>query len=105
MIGNKYNRRNNRLVDFTISQLIGANVFLGHRASRVDPRIFEMLAGVRNGVYLIDLTWTIRALRSALVSMSYVVQRRGRVMLVNMEAVFFSQINNYFRLFCLRYFF
>jgi ribosomal protein S2 len=98
---------NNQLqyaVDFTMGQLVAAGVQIGHREKFVDQRMFEVLLGQRHGIYIIDLTKSIRAMKPSLEIMVALVSKRRRLLFANVDARIFSLIPNSVKNFCLRYF-
>ena len=48
----------------TMSQLLEAGVHFGHQTSRWNPKMKPYIFGERNGIYIIDLQKTARALRA-----------------------------------------
>jgi small subunit ribosomal protein S2 len=70
------------LPDFTMRQLLEAGVHFGHQTHRWNPKMETFLFGSRNNIHIIDLTKTVPLLHHALVAVSDIVARGGRVLFV-----------------------
>ena len=70
------------LPQFTMRQLLEAGVHFGHQTHRWNPKMTNYLFGTRNKIHIIDLAKTVPLLHSALVVVSDVVARGGRVLFV-----------------------
>ena len=70
------------LPDFTMRQLLEAGVHFGHQTHRWNPKMETYLFGSRNNIHIIDLAKTVPLLHHALVSVSDIVARGGRVLFV-----------------------
>jgi len=72
-------------VQFAFSQLLGANLHLGHRSIAVDPRGMENMLGLRNDLYVINLLRSIQPLKAALYVLSVVIAKRGKALFTNFD--------------------
>lgn len=70
------------LPDFTMRQLLEAGVHFGHQTHRWNPKMERYLFGDRNKIHIIDLAQTVPLLHTALVAVSDIVARGGRVLFV-----------------------
>jgi small subunit ribosomal protein S2 len=70
------------LPQFTMRQLLEAGVHFGHQTHRWNPKLETYLFGERNKIHIIDLAKTVPLLHQALVSVSDIVARGGRVLFV-----------------------
>ncbi|MEJ2125402.1 MAG: 30S ribosomal protein S2 [Alphaproteobacteria bacterium] len=70
------------LPDYTMRQLLEAGVHFGHQTHRWNPKMENYLFGARNNIHIIDLAKTVPLLHQALVAVSDVVGRGGRVLFV-----------------------
>src|SRR5262245_37631928 len=70
------------LPQFTMRQLLEAGVHFGHQTHRWNPKMERYLFGDRNKIHIIDLAQTVPFLHQALVSVSDIVARGGRVLFV-----------------------
>ena len=70
------------LPDYSMRQLLEAGVHFGHQKHRWNPKMAQYIYGVRNNIHIIDLAQTVPLLHQALVTVSDVVARGGRVLFV-----------------------
>jgi small subunit ribosomal protein S2 len=70
------------LPDITMRQLLEAGVHFGHQTHRWNPKMSPYIYGSRNNIHIIDLTQTVPLLHQALVAVSDVVAKGGRVLFV-----------------------
>jgi small subunit ribosomal protein S2 len=70
------------LPDTTMRQLLEAGVHFGHQTHRWNPKMAPYIYGSRNNIHIIDLTQTVPLLHQALVAVSDVVAKGGRVLFV-----------------------
>jgi len=63
-------------------QLLEAGVHFGHQTHRWNPKMAPFIYGSRNNIHIIDLTQTVPLLHQALVAVSDVVSKGGRVLFV-----------------------
>lgn len=63
-------------------QLLEAGVHFGHQTHRWNPKMSQFIFGARNNIHIIDLAQTVPLLHQALVQVSDVVARGGRVLYV-----------------------
>ncbi|MGF1621308.1 MAG: 30S ribosomal protein S2 [Rhodomicrobiaceae bacterium] len=70
------------LPQFTMRQLLEAGVHFGHQSHRWNPKMDRFIFGTRNKIHIIDLAQTVPLLHQALVTVSDVVARGGRVLYV-----------------------
>jgi small subunit ribosomal protein S2 len=70
------------LPDYSMRQLLEAGVHFGHQKHRWNPKMAPYIYGVRNNIHIIDLAQTVPMLHQALVAVSDVVARGGRVLFV-----------------------
>ena len=70
------------LPQFSMRQLLEAGVHFGHQKHRWNPKMGTFIFGARNNIHIIDLAQTVPLLHQALVTVSDVVARGGRVLFV-----------------------
>jgi small subunit ribosomal protein S2 len=70
------------LPQFTMRQLLEAGVHFGHQSHRWNPKMDRFIFGTRNKIHIIDLAQTVPLLHQALVTISDIVARGGRVLFV-----------------------
>jgi len=70
------------LPDISMRQLLEAGVHFGHQTHRWNPKMGPFIYGSRNNIHIIDLTQTVPLLHQALVAVSDVVAKGGRVLFV-----------------------
>jgi small subunit ribosomal protein S2 len=70
------------LPNVTIRQLLEAGVHFGHQTHRWNPKMAPFIYGSRNNIHIIDLTQTVPLLHQALLTVSDVVAKGGRVLFV-----------------------
>jgi len=70
------------LPDITMRQLLEAGVHFGHQTHRWNPKMAPYIYGSRNNIHIIDLTQTVPLFHQALVTISDVVAKGGRVLFV-----------------------
>ena len=70
------------LPNVTMRQLLEAGVHFGHQTHRWNPKMAPFIYGSRNNIHIIDLTQTVPLLHQALVTVSDVVAKGGRVLFV-----------------------
>ena len=70
------------LPDVSMRQLLEAGVHFGHQTHRWNPKMAPFIYGSRNNIHIIDLTQTVPLLHQALVTVSDVVAKGGRVLFV-----------------------
>jgi small subunit ribosomal protein S2 len=84
-------RRNNRktrktkrmaLPAFNMRQLLEAGVHFGHQSHRWNPKMSTFIFGARNNIHIVDLAQTVPLLHQALLQVSEVVAKGGRVLFV-----------------------
>jgi small subunit ribosomal protein S2 len=63
-------------------QLLEAGVHFGHQTHRWNPKMAPFIYGSRNNIHIIDLTQTVPLLHQALLTISDVVSKGGRVLFV-----------------------
>jgi ribosomal protein S2 len=99
----RVNDANDHPVFFTFNELIGQNAHVGHRINNLDPRSLNYLSGQRNGLYIINLLYTIRGLKSGLHTLVGTVSNRGRILFSNIDKRVYVSISEATKKFCLRY--
>ncbi|MEZ5774427.1 MAG: 30S ribosomal protein S2 [Hyphomicrobiaceae bacterium] len=67
---------------FNMRQLLEAGVHFGHQTHRWNPKMQPYIYGARNNIHIIDLAQTVPLFHQALVAVSDVVARGGRVLFV-----------------------
>ena len=67
---------------FNMRQLLEAGVHFGHQTHRWNPKMQSYIFGARNNVHIIDLAQTVPLLHQALLAISDVVAKGGRVLFV-----------------------
>ncbi|MEZ5828220.1 MAG: 30S ribosomal protein S2 [Hyphomicrobiales bacterium] len=70
------------LPDISMRQLLEAGVHFGHQTHRWNPKMAPYIYGSRNNIHIIDLTQTVPLLHQALLTVSDVVAKGGRVLFV-----------------------
>lgn len=70
------------LPQFSMRQLLEAGVHFGHQTHRWNPKMGQYIFGARNNIHIIDLAQTVPLLHQALVTVSDVVAKGGRVLFV-----------------------
>ncbi|GFO81182.1 30S ribosomal protein S2 [Methyloceanibacter sp.] len=70
------------LPDISMRQLLEAGVHFGHQTHRWNPKMAPFIYGSRNNIHIIDLTQSVPLLHQALVAVSDVVAKGGRVLFV-----------------------
>ncbi len=70
------------LPDISMRQLLEAGVHFGHQTHRWNPKMAPFIYGSRNNIHIIDLTQTVPLLHQALLTVSDVVAKGGRVLFV-----------------------
>ena len=70
------------LPDLSMRLLLEAGVHFGHQTHRWNPKMAPFIYGSRNNIHIIDLTQTVPLLHQALVAVSDVVAKGGRVLFV-----------------------
>ncbi len=70
------------LPNVSMRQLLEAGVHFGHQTHRWNPKMAPFIYGSRNNIHIIDLTQTVPLLHQALVTVSDVVAKGGRVLFV-----------------------
>jgi len=68
--------------DIDVEEMMQAGVHLGHRISKLHPKMRQFLLGVRNTVHIIDLEKTAKQLEEALKFISEVCKKKGNLLLV-----------------------
>lgn len=68
---------------FTMRQLLEAGVHFGHNKRRWNPEMAPFIFGVRNGVHIINLEYTVPMLHQALEAIRDTVANGGRVLFVS----------------------
>ncbi|MGE0699248.1 MAG: 30S ribosomal protein S2 [Hyphomicrobiaceae bacterium] len=67
---------------FNMRQLLEAGVHFGHQSHRWNPKMSTYIFGARNNIHIVDLAQTVPLMHQALVQVSDVVAKGGRVLLV-----------------------
>ncbi|MEM7619611.1 MAG: 30S ribosomal protein S2 [Pseudomonadota bacterium] len=70
------------LPHFDMRQLLSAGVHFGHQKHRWNPKMGRYIFGSRNKIHIIDLSQTVPLLHQAIVMVSDVVAKGGRVLFV-----------------------
>jgi small subunit ribosomal protein S2 len=70
------------LPQFNMRQLLEAGVHFGHQSHRWNPKMAPFIYGARNNIHIVDLAQTVPLLHQALVAVSDVVAKGGRVLFV-----------------------
>jgi small subunit ribosomal protein S2 len=70
------------LPNVSMRQLLEAGVHFGHQTHRWNPKMGPFIYGSRNNIHIIDLTQTVPLLHQALLTVSDVVAKGGRVLFV-----------------------
>ena len=67
---------------FNMRQLLEAGVHFGHQTHRCNPKMQPYIFGARNNIHIIDLAQTVPLMHQALLAISEVVAKGGRVLFV-----------------------
>src|SRR5690606_22433558 len=67
---------------FNMRQLLEAGVHFGHQSHRWNPKMQPFIFGARNNIHIVDLAQTVPLFHQALVAVSDVVAKGGRVLFV-----------------------
>ena len=67
---------------FNMRQLLEAGVHFGHQSHRWNPKMQPFIFGARNNIHIVDLAQTVPMLHQALLTVSEVVAKGGRVLFV-----------------------
>ncbi len=67
---------------FNMRQLLEAGVHFGHQSHRWNPKMSTYIFGARNNIHIVDLAQTMPLLHQALLQVSEVVAKGGRVLFV-----------------------
>ena len=67
---------------FNMRQLLEAGVHFGHQSHRWNPKMAPFIFGARNNIHIVDLAQTVPLLHQALLQVSDVVAKGGRVLFV-----------------------
>ena len=67
---------------FNMRQLLEAGVHFGHQSHRWNPKMQPFIFGARNNIHIVDLAQTVPLMHQALVQVSEVVAKGGRVLFV-----------------------
>jgi ribosomal protein S2 len=94
---------NENPIHFTFNNLVGQNVHIGHRANTLDPRSLYFMGGVRSGLYVINLLYTVRGLKAGLHTLTGTVGNRGKILFSNIDKRVYLNISEATKNFCLRY--
>ncbi len=70
------------LPTFTMRQMLEAGAHFGHQTHRWNPKMASYIFGARNNIHIIDLAQSVPLLHQALVTVSDVVAKGGRVLFV-----------------------
>jgi small subunit ribosomal protein S2 len=70
------------LPQFNMRQLLEAGVHFGHQSHRWNPKMAPFIFGARNNIHIVDLAQTVPMMHQALVAVSDVVAKGGRVLFV-----------------------
>ena len=70
------------LPTFTMREMLEAGVHFGHSTRRWNPRMKPFIFGERNKIHILDLQQTVPMLHAALIALSDVTSRGGRVLFV-----------------------
>jgi small subunit ribosomal protein S2 len=70
------------LPNVSMRQLLEAGVHFGHQTHRWNPKMATYIYGSRNNIHIMDLTQTVPLLHQALLAVSDVVAKGGRVLFV-----------------------
>ncbi|MBI1384914.1 MAG: 30S ribosomal protein S2 [Rhizobiales bacterium] len=70
------------LPHYDMRQLLEAGVHFGHQTHRWNPKMKSYIFGTRNNIHILDLAQTVPLMHQALVMVSDVVARGGRVLFV-----------------------
>jgi len=67
---------------FNMRQLLEAGVHFGHQSHRWNPKMAPFIFGARNNIHIVDLAQTVPLFHQALLAVSDVVAKGGRVLFV-----------------------
>lgn len=69
-------------IDINTDEMMKTGVHLGHRASRLHPKMKDYIFGVRNTIHIIDLEKTVVEFEKALNFIKELVEKQGIILLV-----------------------
>jgi len=69
-------------IDINSDEMMKAGVHLGHRVSRLHPKMKDYIFGVRNTIHIIDLEKTVVEFEKALNFIKELVEKQGIILLV-----------------------
>ncbi len=80
--GGKTKRRNIKMFEITIKQLLEAGVHFGHPTKKWNPKMAEYIFTQRNGIHIIDLQKTVKKFEEAYNYVSEMAQEGGTILFV-----------------------
>ncbi len=69
-------------IKIDIEEMMGKGLHLGHQISKLHPKMFGNIIGVKNTIHIIDLEKTAEALEKALIFVAELFQDKGSLVLV-----------------------
>jgi|TARA_B100001971_G_scaffold211176_1_gene238394 small subunit ribosomal protein S2 len=69
--------------NLTIQQLLEAGVHLGHKTFRWNPKMKKYIFGKKNSIHIIDLVQTLELTKEALLKVSKVIEKGGKILFVS----------------------
>ena len=80
--GGKTKRRNIKMFEITIKQLLEAGVHFGHPTKKWNPKMAEYIFTQRNGIHIVDLQKTVKKFEEAYNYVSELAQAGGTVLFI-----------------------
>lgn len=68
-----------------LEEMAKAGVLYGRKKSKTNPKMFQYIQGVRNGIEIFDLTQTLSLLEMASASLKELSQKGGKILLVGTQ--------------------
>jgi small subunit ribosomal protein S2 len=76
-------KKNMKIPNVTIQQLLEAGVHLGHKTLRWNPKMKKYIFGKRDSIHIIDLTQTLELTKIALEKIYDVISNNGKILFVS----------------------
>ncbi len=80
--GGKTKRRNIKMFEITIKQLLEAGVHFGHPTKKWNPKMAEYIFTQRNGIHIVDLQKTVKKFEEAYNYVSEMAQEGGTILFI-----------------------
>ena len=80
--GGKTKRRNIKMFEITIKQLLEAGVHFGHPTKKWNPKMSEYIFTQRNGIHIVDLQKTVKKFEESYNYVSEMAQEGGTILFI-----------------------